>query len=111
MPVEETWGELSSRFRFLRSEIAWTSDDWESEVSKVIYASMLLHNLCKRDKEQPFPREDQDFKLEQRGLYKIKDDDARYDPASLASTARDALAVWISERYTLNAGGQVVDKH
>ncbi len=108
MTIEEAWGELSSRFRFLRTDITWASHDWESEVSCAIYACMLLHNMCKEALDPAFPLEQQDYELI--GQNVIDDANPAYAPAQDGAAVRDAIAVWASEQYTLGAGGVLVPR-
>ena len=96
--IEQAWGELSARFRFLRTDITWMSEDWEKEVSEIIYASMILHNLCKMNLDPAFPLEDADFK-EQDIIHDV-------NPAEdSGENVRDALCMWAESRYGLSAGG------
>jgi hypothetical protein len=103
MVIEEAWGELSSRFRFLRTDITWAGDDWTADVGKIIYASMLLHNLCKASLDPPFPLEDADYQFI--GQDMVPDSKASYAPSLDGNATRDALALWAYDRYTLGPGG------
>jgi len=106
--IEQAWGELSARFRFLRTDITWMSEDWEKEVSEVIYACMILHNLCKLDLDPPFPLEQADFELMEQDI--IPDVNPGFQPDGSGENVRDALCAWALDRYGLDAGGNLTPK-
>ena len=108
LAIEQAWGEMSSRFRFMRTDITWMSLDWECEVSRLIYGTMLLHNLCKQAKDPPFDLEPQDFALI--GQDVVDDTDVAYSPEQDASAIRNALAVLVGQEYELDASGQLIRK-